>query len=245
MLFVFFKIMIADFIAEMGDKTQLMLVGLTSKYKIHHIIIGTGLAIIILNVLAVIAGGFLNEFLKNYLWLVKLFAAAAFMYFSATSLLKGSDEEEESSSKIKFAPAAVFCTFFAAELGDKTQLTAITFGADYGLSMAAVVCTACIIGFFAADTIGLLVGYLLKTKIPTRFLNLLSFAIFAVFGMSTLVQGLYLLLAKPVKESTDLKEMIFNTPYLLPVLCLVGIIFASICLVIVFIEKRKARENIK
>ena len=31
-MLLFFKIMIAEFIAEMGDKTQLMLIAMTSKF---------------------------------------------------------------------------------------------------------------------------------------------------------------------------------------------------------------------
>ena len=40
----------------MGDKTQLMLIALTSKYKLRDIILGTGVAILVLNGLAVLAG---------------------------------------------------------------------------------------------------------------------------------------------------------------------------------------------
>ena len=48
------------------------------------------------------------------------------------------------------APLSVFCTFFVAELGDKTQLTAITFGANEGLSSAVVVWLACSLGLFCS-----------------------------------------------------------------------------------------------
>lgn len=120
LIVLFFSVLITEFIAEMGDKTQLMLVGLTSKYKIRDITIGTLVAILLLNALAVLTGGFLNQVLAKWLWVVKLVAAAAFIYFAITSLLKTDDEEEEAGeSKISFAPLAVFCTFFMAELGDK------------------------------------------------------------------------------------------------------------------------------
>ena len=79
---LFFSVLITEFIAEMGDKTQLMLVGLTSKYKVRDIAIGTLVAILVLNALAILAGGFLNQILNRWLFAVKFAAAAAFLYFS-------------------------------------------------------------------------------------------------------------------------------------------------------------------
>ena len=126
-MMLFFKVFFTEFIAEMGDKTQLMLIALTSKYKLRDIILGTAAAILVLNGLAVLAGGLVSEFIPD--WLIKMIAALAFLYFAASTLAGDDDEEEEEGgkSKIQFAPLAVFCTFFVAELGDKTQLTAITF----------------------------------------------------------------------------------------------------------------------
>jgi putative Ca2+/H+ antiporter (TMEM165/GDT1 family) len=191
-MLLFLKVLITEFIAEMGDKTQLMLVALTSKYKLRDIILGTAAAILVLNGLAVLAGGLVGELIPE--WLIKLIAALAFMYFAVTSLKKNDDDEEEADEKkIGFAPLAVFCTFFVAELGDKTQLTAITFGANEGLSSAIIVWLGCSIGLFAADIIGMMIGYLLKSKTPDRILNLLAFVIFAIFGIYTFWQGLILL----------------------------------------------------
>ena len=42
-MFLFIKILLTEFIAEMGDKTQLMLVALTSKFKLRDIILGRSL----------------------------------------------------------------------------------------------------------------------------------------------------------------------------------------------------------
>lgn len=200
LLLIFLSVMLTEFIAEMGDKTQLMLIGLTSKYKISHITIGTLAAILVLNGLAVLVGGALNHVLNSYLWVIKFIAAAAFLYFAITAILsKEEDDEEEGDSRFKFAPVAVFCTFFVAELGDKTQLTAVTFGANYGLNQAKValiVWIACVIGLFAADIIGMLVGLFLKKKMPEKFLKILSFILFAGFGIYTAIEGFQLLLQK-------------------------------------------------
>lgn len=192
-MLLFLKVFFTEFIAEMGDKTQLMLIALTSKYKLRDIILGTATAILVLNGLAVLAGGLVSEFIPD--WLIKTIAALAFFYFAASTIAGDDEEEEGGKTKIKFAPLAVFCTFFVAELGDKTQLTAITFGANEGMSAALVVWIGCSLGLFAADILGMLVGYLLKSKTPDGLLNTLAFAIFSIFGVFTLYQGLKLIRA--------------------------------------------------
>lgn len=216
-MLLFLKVLLTEFIAEMGDKTQLMLVALTSKYKLRDIIIGTAAAILVLNGMAVLAGGLVGALIPD--WIIKFIAAFAFMYFAVTSLKKDDDEEEEAKTgKIGFAPIAVFCTFFVAELGDKTQLTAITFGANEGLSAGVIVWLGCSIGLFAADILGMLIGYLLKSKTPENFLNMLAFVIFAIFGVFTLHQGL------------TIEGNPFPAAAVYPVLIVATVLFAGVCL---------------
>ena len=225
-MLLFLKVFFTEFIAEMGDKTQLMLIALTSKYKLRDIILGTAAAILVLNGLAVLAGGFVSEFIPE--WLIKTVAALAFLYFAAATITGDDDEDEEEGgkTKIQFAPLAVFCTFFVAELGDKTQLTAITFGANEGMGAALVVWIGCSLGLFAADILGMLVGYFLKSKTPDGLLNTLAFVIFSIFGVYTLYQGL-----KMISVS------VFVIP-VWPVLIAATVIFVGLC-VFLFIRREK------
>ena len=94
---LFLKVFLTEFIAEMGDKTQLMLIALTSKYKLKDIILGTAAAILVLNGMAVLAGGLVSEFIPD--WLIKTIAALAFLYFAASTISGDDDEEEEEGGK--------------------------------------------------------------------------------------------------------------------------------------------------
>ena len=139
------------------------------------------------------------------------------------------EEEEGGKSKIKFAPLAVFCTFFVAELGDKTQLTAITFGANEGMGAAFIVWIGCSLGLFLADILGMLVGYLLKSKTPDGLLNTLAFVIFAIFGIYTAYQALNL-----ISESV--------CPITVwPLLAAVTVAFVVIC-VWLYMKKKKGQD---
>ncbi|MBQ7077390.1 MAG: TMEM165/GDT1 family protein [Lachnospiraceae bacterium] len=212
---LFLKVLFTEFVAEMGDKTQLMLVAMTSKYKTKDIVIGTAAAILVLNGLAVLLGGLVSNLIPPYI--VKLVAGAAFLFFAVTSLKIEDDEEEEAKEKkIKVAAIAVFCTFFVAELGDKTQLTAIAFGANEGLGKAVIVWLACSIGLFLADMLGMVAGLLLKNKLPKEFLNLLAYIIFAVFGMITVHTGFTLLVeATKISDITVIATIIVGCVFAL------------------------------
>lgn len=238
LLAIFFTVLITDFVAEFGDKTQLLLIGMTSKYKMRDIFLGTLFANVVLNAIAVFIGGALNEILNSFLWAVKFVAAAAFIYFAVTALKNDDDDEEEGTdSRIKFAPLAVFCTFFVAELGDKTQLTAVTFGANYGMSMVFVVFLACSIGLFAADIIGMLIGCFLKAKAPDGILKVLSFALFAGFGLFTVYQALGLLQARLSEKGAQAVVPVW------PVMAAVAVVFAGLCLLQLWLNKKADKSS--
>ena len=183
---IFSLVFATIFIAEMGDKTQLLLIAMTSKYKVRDILIGTWAATAVLNLLAVGVGAALSNYLD--MRIIKSIAAAAFFWF-AYSTLKGDDsdeEEEEIKGAGKAALVAIFTTFFIGELGDKTQLSGIALAAAYtnhSFTNAVYVFLGCTLGLIAADLLGLIVGLVFKSKMPESLLNKISVAIFAVFGV--------------------------------------------------------------
>ena len=76
--------------------------------------------------------------------------------------------------------------------------------------------------------IGLLIGYLLKSKAPEGILNTVAFFIFSIFGILTLRQGFGLLLGAEASRS-------------LPLTVAVTVVFVVVCLVIY--KKRKKVEG--
>lgn len=98
---LFLKVFLTEFIAEMGDKTQLMLIALTSKYKLKDIILGTAAAILVLNGMAVLAGGLVSEFIPD--WLIKTIAALAFLYFAASTIPVMMTRKRKKAANPKFS----------------------------------------------------------------------------------------------------------------------------------------------
>ncbi len=112
-MLLFLQIMVTMFIAEMGDKTQLLMIAMTSRFKLRDIIIGSAVAVLVLNGLAVGLGAIISKLIPT--WLIKIIAALAFFYFAWSSLRKEADDEEEEIGKSsKFPILTVFVTFFLA-----------------------------------------------------------------------------------------------------------------------------------
>lgn len=227
---IFLTVLATIFVAEMGDKTQLLLVAMSSKYKIPHILTGTWLATIVLNLLAVGLGAALGNYLD--MRLIKTAAGIAFFWFAYAAVREDGEEEEEKEVKHGLGPVfAIFCSFFIGELGDKTQLSGITLAANYagsGIQNAVYVFLGCTVGLILADLIGLIVGVVLKSKVPTGVLNKLSFVIFAVFGVLS------------IKEAATL---IFGEGGAAILSCIVvTAVFAAVC-VLGFHHRKKAGQD--
>lgn len=216
-MIIFLTVFATIFIAEMGDKTQLLLVAMAGKYKISHILTGTWLATVVLNLLAVAVGAALGSYLD--MRLIKLAAGLAFFWFAYSTLEESDEEESEKEFRHGFGPtAAIFLSFFLGELGDKTQLSGITLAAAYAggnIRNACYVFMGCTLGLILADLIGLLAGLFLKSRMPTGLLNNLSFVIFTFFGVVSLREAF---------------GMIFSNSALAGLLCVtVAVIFVGIC----------------
>ena len=216
---IFLTVLLTIFIAEMGDKTQLLLVAMAGKYKVAHILSGTWLATILLNIMAVGLGAALSSYLD--MRIIKVIAAFAFFWFAYATLKGDSDEEEENVAKHHLGPVlAIFASFFIGELGDKTQLSAITLAANYtqhSFMNAFFVFLGCTLGLILADLIGLIVGVVLKSKMPTGILNTLSFAIFSIFGVVNMREATMLIFGAGTQAIAG---------YLI-----ITVVFALICLV--------------
>ena len=194
-MLIFLTVLITIFVAEMGDKTQLLLVAMAGKYKIPHILTGTWLATVVLNLMAVGVGAALSNYLD--MRIIKCVAGAAFFWFAYNTLKSDDEEEEHKEMGHHLSPVlAIFGSFFIGELGDKTQLSAVTLAANYtdhSMMNAFCVFMGCTLGLILADLIGLVAGIFLKSKIPVGILNILSFFIFAVFGVLSIREAMGLI----------------------------------------------------
>lgn len=169
------------FIAEMGDKTQILSMAFATKFKIRQILIGVAIGAALNHGLAIAFGTLLSRWLPMD-WL-QLIAGLLFVFFAFWSLQAEESEEEE--VKAAYGPVlTVSLAFFLGELGDKTQLTALTLST--GAQWPLVILAGTVTGMVLTSLIGILVGIKLGDKIKEIYLKLGAFAVFMFFGLQKL-----------------------------------------------------------
>ncbi len=170
------------FMAEMGDKTQILAMTFSMKYNIKKVIIGIFIGSLLNHGLAVFFGGLLSKFIDlNKLTIV---AGLMFLFFSIWSL-KYEDQEDEEEQKFKFGPVlTVALAFFIGELGDKTQLSAITLAMDSKNLIITLMGT--VSGMVLTSLIGIFIGVKLGDKISGLYMKIVSSIIFLGFSISKL-----------------------------------------------------------
>ena len=125
----FIKAFLLIFVAEIGDKTQLLAMTFATRYSTVKVLTGIFIGSILNHGLAIILGTYLSGlFTMNKIHII---AGFAFIIFGIWALRCDDDKDGEKSLKNKLGPVmTVSLAFFIGELGDKTQLTAMTLGAE-------------------------------------------------------------------------------------------------------------------
>ncbi len=164
------------FIAEMGDKSQILAMTFASKYKLRNVIIGLFIGISFNHLLAILLGSNLDRIIP--IDTLSIIAGVLFILFGIWTL---QHEDEEVSTSQRFGPiVTVAIAFFLGELGDKTQLTAIALSSD--ALHPWLVLAGTISGMMFTSLIGIYVGIKLGSKIPEYTIKVVSSAVFLLFG---------------------------------------------------------------
>ncbi len=169
------------FVAELGDKSQLMALTFATRFPIRSVLIGITLATAVVHLVSVAIGYGLGAALPTG-W-INLVAALAFIVFGFWTL-RGDTLTEDEQDKVnrvgKRAVIAVGTAFFLAELGDKTMLATITLATDYGWLGTWIGST---LGMVAADALAIVVGMALGKRLPEKVIAYGAAALFFLFGI--------------------------------------------------------------
>lgn len=170
------------FIAETGDKTQLVALCLASRYNAKIVLAGITVATLLVHVISVALGGSVSKFVpESYL---SLAAGVAFIIFALWTLRGDSLDQNECDNIQGKSPFwLVFTTFFLAELGDKTMLSTVTLAAKYPIADIAWVWLGSTLGMVLSDGIAIVIGQMLGKKLPERTVKIGAAVIFFGFGI--------------------------------------------------------------
>ncbi|MFD7075192.1 TMEM165/GDT1 family protein [Nocardioides sp. NPDC059952] len=177
------------FVAELGDKSQLMAMTFATRYRARDVIIGITAATAIVHLASVGIGALIGDAFAEQQHYITIVAGIAFLFFAGWTL-RGDELTEDEAKKARnsrgMAIFAVGIAFFLAELGDKTMLATITLATQEGWLGTWIGST---VGMVAADALAIGVGALLGRNLPEKVIKYGAAALFAIFGIILVIDG--------------------------------------------------------
>ncbi|MCA1783128.1 MAG: TMEM165/GDT1 family protein [Dermatophilaceae bacterium] len=181
------------FLAELGDKSQLMALAMAAKHRARDVFIGMFFAILLMFAIAVGLGALLGTFLDDHRDVVTIGAGVIFLLFAVWTLRDDDDDDDEELDTLspmagsRTVITAAFTAFVIAELGDKTQLASATLAMRDGFWP---VYLGSVVGEVAAIGLAIVVGAVAGKHLPELLIRYGAAALFAVFGVIMIVQGI-------------------------------------------------------
>jgi putative Ca2+/H+ antiporter (TMEM165/GDT1 family) len=184
------------FVAELGDKSQLMAMTFALRHRWWVVLAGITVATTAVHLISVAVGHYLGAALPTHL--LGLLGGVAFVLFGLWTLRGDSlSDDEATRAQRSTAPAffAVTSAFLLAELGDKTMLATVTLAADHDWVGVWIGST---LGMVAADALAIVVGALAGKHLPERAIQLAAAGLFLFFGAYLLGEGVFRTAPAPV-----------------------------------------------
>lgn len=167
------------FLAEMGDKTQILAMAFALKYSVGQVLTGVAFGSLCNHGLAVFIGVYLGHLIP--LQTMRITAGFLFLFFGLWSLIPEKEGSGQNGRISDYPILTVAFAFFVGELGDKTQLTAITLASNANFPWAVLGGT--VLGMVLTSCVGIVIGAKLGDRVPELALKIISSGVFIGFGL--------------------------------------------------------------
>ncbi len=171
------------FLAELGDKTQLVLLTLGARHELKSTFLGAISAFFILNVMAVAAGTFFYELIPARI--LDVIAGALLILFGLFSFRPESARKEPGIEKVHKPFLRSFSLIMLMELGDKTQLSLLALTARYRAPFA--VFTGATAALWLSAFLAVFLGNWLSRFVSIDKMRLVTGVVFIVFGIALIL----------------------------------------------------------
>jgi Ca2+/H+ antiporter, TMEM165/GDT1 family len=176
------------FVAELGDKSQLMTLAFAARYRLAPVLAGIVAASALVMGVSVLVGAAVGDLLPTDA--VTVVAGLAFLGVAAWTVRGEDDGEDEVVATARRSRSALFTVggaFFLAELGDKTMLATVSLATRHGVWGTWAGAT---LGMVGANLLAVAGGRALGARLSARTVRRGAAALFLVFGVVLVVDGL-------------------------------------------------------
>ncbi len=173
------------FLAEIGDKSLIIAMYFSIQYMIKDVFFGITLGVVANHGLAIILGRLISKSFP--LEGIQYIAGIVFLAFGFLSLQDSGFDEFEKSKNIN-PIITVALTYFIGELGDKTQITAMTLAIESNYVLLVLLGTS--LGMLTTSALGIFIGSRVGDRIPELAIKIVSSILFLVIGSAKTIRYL-------------------------------------------------------
>ena len=167
------------FVAEIGDKSQLVALTLATRFSARPVLLGVAIAATAVHGLSVLAGSAIGSAVPDTP--MTIVAAVTFAGFGLWAFVEPDEREpdENPAFPARRIVLGVAGLFFVSEFGDKTMLATFALAANQG---AIGVWLGATVGMVVADALAIAAGFRLRERLSAQVLRSVSAAVFLGFA---------------------------------------------------------------